>query len=142
MIGGQVVDVESEGKNIDAATLEFIHRKKTGALMEAAMMTGAILAGADDEQILAMEQAAGKTGLAFQIRDDILDVTGTEAELGKPVGSDEKNSKVTYVSLYGLEHAEKEVKRLSDEAIALLEALPVKNQFLEELLMSLVSRRA
>ena len=142
MIGGQVVDVESEGKDIDAATLEFIHRKKTGALMEAAMMTGAILAGADDEQILAMEQAAGKTGLAFQIRDDILDVTGTEAELGKPVGSDEKNSKVTYVSLYGLEHAETEVKRLSDEAIALLEALPVKNQFLEELLMSLVSRRA
>lgn len=142
MIGGQVVDVESEGKNIDAATLEFIHRNKTGALMEAAMMTGAILAGADDEQILAMEQAAGKTGLAFQIRDDILDVTGTEAELGKPVGSDEKNSKVTYVSLYGLEHAETEVKRLSDEAIALLEALPVKNQFLEELLMSLVSRRA
>ena len=142
MIGGQVVDVESEGKDIDAATLEFIHRNKTGALMEAAMMTGAILAGADDEQILAMEQAAGKTGLAFQIRDDILDVTGTEAELGKPVGSDEKNSKVTYVSLYGLEHAETEVKRLSDEAIALLEALPVKNQFLEELLMSLVSRRA
>ena len=132
MIGGQVVDVESEGKDIDAATLEFIHRNKTGALMEAAMMTGAILAGADDEQILAMEQAAGKTGLAFQIRDDILDVTGTEAELGKPVGSDEKNSKVTYVSLYGLEHAETEVKRLSDEAIALLEALPVKNQFLEE----------
>lgn len=142
MIGGQVVDVESEGKDIDAETLEFIHRNKTGALMEAAMMTGAILAGADDEQILAMEQAAGKTGLAFQIRDDILDVTGTEAELGKPVGSDEKNSKVTYVSLYGLEHAETEVKRLSDEAIALLEALPVKNQFLEELLMSLVSRRA
>ena len=142
MIGGQVVDVESEGKDIDAATLEFIHRNKTGALMEAAMMTGAILAGADDEQIVAMEQAAGKTGLAFQIRDDILDVTGTEAELGKPVGSDEKNSKVTYVSLYGLEHAETEVKRLSDEAIALLEALPVKNQFLEELLMSLVSRRA
>ncbi len=142
MIGGQVVDVESEGKDIDAATLEFIHRNKTGALMEAAMMTGAILAGADDEQILAMEQAAGKTGLAFQIRDDILDVTGTEAELGKPVGSDEKNSKVTYVSLYGLEHAEEEVKRLSDEAIALLEAQPVKNQFLEELLMSLVERRA
>lgn len=142
MIGGQVVDVESEGKDIDAATLEFIHRNKTGALMEAAMMTGAILAGADDEQIVAMEQAAGKTGLAFQIRDDILDVTGTEAELGKPVGSDEKNSKVTYVSLYGLEHAETEVKRLSDGAIALLEALPVKNQFLEELLMSLVSRRA
>ena len=141
MIGGQVVDVESEGKDIDAATLEFIHRNKTGALMEAAMMTGAILAGADDEQIVAMEQAAGKTGLAFQIRDDILDVTGTEAELGKPVGSDEKNSKVTYVSLYGLEHAEKEVKRLSDEAIALLEALPVKNQFLEELLMSLVDRK-
>lgn len=141
MIGGQVVDVESEGKDIDAATLEFIHRNKTGALMEAAMMTGAILAGADDEQIVAMEQAAGKTGLAFQIRDDILDVTGTEAELGKPVGSDEKNSKVTYVSLYGLEHAETEVKRLSDEAIELLEALPVKNQFLEELLMSLVERK-
>lgn len=142
MIGGQVVDVESEGKEIDAETLEFIHRNKTGALMEAAMMTGAILAGANHEQITAMEQAAGKIGLAFQIRDDILDVTGTEEELGKPVGSDEKNSKVTYVSLYGMEKAEQDVQRLSDEAITLLRALPVRNEFLEELLMSLVERRA
>ena len=142
MIGGQVVDVESEGKEIDAETLEFIHRNKTGALMEAAMMTGAILAGANHEQIMAMEQAAGKIGLAFQIRDDILDVTGTEEELGKPVGSDEKNSKVTYVSLYGMEKAEQDVQRLSDEAITLLRALPVRNEFLEELLMSLVERRA
>lgn len=140
MVGGQVVDVESEGKNIDAETLMFIHRNKTGALMEAAMMTGAILAGADPEQTARIEKAAGNMGLAFQIRDDILDVTGTEAELGKPVGSDEKNGKVTYVTLYGFEQAEKEVKRLSEDAIGILKDMPARNEFLEDLLMSLVER--
>ena len=140
MVGGQVVDVESEGKKIDAETLMFIHRNKTGALIEAAMMIGAILAGGVEKQIATVEQVAGNIGLAFQIRDDILDVTGNEAELGKPVGSDEKNEKVTYVSLYGLDEAEKKVRELSDEAIGLLHQLPERNLFLEQLLLSLVER--
>ena len=140
MVGGQVVDVESEGKKIDAETLMFIHRNKTGALIEAAMMIGAILAGGGEKQIATVEQVAGNIGLAFQIRDDILDVTGNEAELGKPVGSDEKNEKVTYVSLYGLDEAEKKVRELSDEAIGLLHQLPERNLFLEQLLLSLVER--
>ena len=140
MVGGQVVDVESEGKKIDAETLMFIHRNKTGALIEAAMMIGAILAGGGEKQIATVEQVAGNIGLAFQIRDDILDVTGNEAELGKPVGSDEKNEKVTYVSLYGLDEAEKKVRELSDEAIGLLHRLPERNLFLEQLLLSLVER--
>lgn len=140
MVGGQVVDVESEGKKIDAETLMFIHRNKTGALIEAAMMIGAILAGGGEKQIATVEQVAGNIGLAFQIRDDILDVTGNEAELGKPVGSDEKNEKVTYVSLYGLDEAEKKVREMSDEAIGLLHRLPERNLFLEQLLLSLVER--
>lgn len=140
MVGGQVVDVESEGKTIDAETLMFIHRNKTGALIEAAMMTGAILAGADEGQVAAVERAAGDIGLAFQIRDDILDVTGTEAELGKPIGSDEKNGKVTYVTFYGFDQAEAKVRSLSENAIGILHSLPVQNPFLEQLLLSLVER--
>mgnify|MGYP002928914405 FL=1 len=93
MIGGQVVDVESEGKEIDADTLKFIHIHKTSALLESAMLIGAVLAGASEQQQRTVELAARELGLAFQIRDDILDVTGNTDELGKPVGSDEKNHK-------------------------------------------------
>ena len=105
MIGGQVVDVESEGKEIDADTLKFIHIHKTSALLESAMLIGAVLAGASEQQQRTVELAARELGLAFQIRDDILDVTGNTDELGKPVGSDEKNHKNTYVALEGLEKA-------------------------------------
>ena len=120
MIGGQVVDVELTGKPIPEKTLRFIFELKTGALIEAAMMIGAQLAGASDEQIAAVEKAAGDIGMAFQIQDDVLDVIGNEALLGKPVHSDEKNEKTTWVTVYGLEQAKKDVAEYSEEAMAIL----------------------
>lgn len=140
MIGGQTVDVELTGKPIPAEKLDFIYRLKTGALLECALMIGAILGGADDAQVRIMEQVASDVGLAFQIRDDILDVTSTSEVLGKPVGSDEKNEKTTYVTLEGLEQAENEVDRYSNRAVENLKSLPVSNPFLEELLLTLIHR--
>ena len=141
MIGGQVVDVKSSGKKIDGEKLEFIYRLKTGALIEASMMIGAVLAGADDESVQVVEEIAAKVGMAFQIQDDILDVTSTQEELGKPIHSDEKNNKVTYVSLVGTPAAASRVKELSDHAVELLEGLDRKNGFLDLLVESLVSLR-
>ena len=120
MIGGQVVDVELTGKPIPEKTLRFIFELKTGALIEAAMMIGAQLAGASEEQMAAVEKAAGDIGMAFQIQDDILDVIGNEALLGKPVHSDEKNEKTTWVTVYGLEQAKKDVEEYSEEAMTIL----------------------
>lgn len=140
MIGGQVLDVESEGKEIDADTLKFIHIHKTSALLESAMLIGAVLAGASEQQQRTVELAARELGLAFQIRDDILDVTGNTDELGKPVGSDEKNHKNTYVALEGLEKAKEDVKRYSESAIDRLKSLPVRNEFLYELIEELIDR--
>ncbi len=143
MIGGQVVDVQNEDHNeIDTDTLDFIYRLKTGALIQAAMMTGAVLAGAEDSEVRLLEQAAEKVGVAFQIQDDILDVTGTLEELGKPVGSDEKNKKNTYVSIYGMEAAKERVRQLTEEAGACMAQLPVENKFLKDLLLYLVRRRS
>lgn len=142
MIGGQVLDVESEGKEIDADTLKFIHIHKTSALLESAMLIGAVLAGASEQQQRTVELAARELGLAFQIRDDILDVTGNTDELGKPVGSDEKNHKNTYVALEGLEKAKEDVKRYSEFAIDRLKSLPVRNEFLYELIEELIDRRS
>lgn len=142
IIGGQVVDVESEGKEIDADTLKFIHIHKTSALLESAMLIGAVLAGASEQQQRTVELAARELGLAFQIRDDILDVTGNTDELGKPVGSDEKNHKNTYVALEGLEKAKEDVKRYSESAIDRLKSLPVRNEFLYELIEELIDRRS
>lgn len=142
MLGGQVIDVESEGK--PGMTLEKIleiHTLKTAALMEAALMIGAILAGASEEQIGQMEQIARKVGIAFQIRDDILDVTSTQEELGKPIGSDARNEKVTYLTLQGLEASAEEVHRLSDEAVLLLAQMPGDTLFLEELIRMLTVRK-
>lgn len=142
MIGGQVLDVESEGKEIDADTLKFIHIHKTSALLESAMLIGAVLAGASEQQQRTVELAARELGLAFQIRDDILDATGNTDELGKPVGSDEKNHKNTYVALEGLEKAKEDVKRYSESAIDRLKSLPVRNEFLYELIEDLIDRRS
>ena len=142
MIGGQVVDVESEGKEIDVDTLKFIHIHKTSALLESAMLIGAVLAGASEQQQRTVELAARELGLAFQIRDDILDVTGNTDELGKPVGSDEKNHKNTYVALEGLEKAKEDVKRYSESAIDRLKSLPARNEFLYELIEELIDRRS
>lgn len=141
MLGGQSVDVENDGKPIEKEMLDYIYRNKTSALIEAAMMTGAILAGADKEQVAAIEEAARKIGLAFQIQDDILDVTSTSEELGKPVHSDEKNHKVTYVTLFGVQEASRQVKKLSKEAIALLKGLNKNNEFLYLLVEQLIDRR-
>lgn len=143
MLGGQVVDVQNEGrKEVNADTLDFIYRLKTGALLESSMMIGAVLAGAKDQEVSLLEQAAGKVGVAFQIQDDILDVTSTLEELGKPVGSDEKNEKNTYVSVYGMQAAQDQVRKLTNEAVCCMKKLPVKSEFLNDLLIYLVRRRS
>lgn len=141
MLGGQSVDVENDGKPLTKEMLDYIYRNKTSALIEASMMTGAILAGAGEQEVEIIGEAAGKIGLAFQIQDDILDVISTEEELGKPVHSDEKNNKVTYVSLFGIQEASEQVKRLSEEAVSLIRGLYQKNEFLCTLIQELVSRR-
>ena len=142
MIGGQVVDVESEkkGQQIDRVCLDFIYRLKTGALIEASLMIGAILAGASEEEVSLMEEAGTKLGLAFQIQDDILDVTSSLEVLGKPIGSDARNEKATYVAFEGLEKAGAEVERLSREAVAILDGFKREHTFLRELFMYLIHR--
>lgn len=141
MLGGQSVDVENDGKPMEKDMIDYIYENKTSALIEASMMTGAILAGASKEETDLIEKAAKNIGLAFQIQDDILDVTSTGEELGKPVHSDEKNHKTTYVTLMGIETASRRVAELSGEAIALLEGLDQKNEFLNVLIHELVGRR-
>ena len=141
MLGGQSVDVENDGKPLEKEMLDYIYRNKTSALIEASMMTGAILAGADEQQVAVVEEAAGNIGLAFQIQDDILDVTSTDEELGKPVHSDEKNNKVPYVTLFGIEEASRQVELLSEKAIKLLKSLNKNNEFLYLLIEKLINRR-
>ena len=140
MIGGQVVDVKSAGESVSGEKLDFIYRLKTGALIEAAMMIGAILGGADEKQVKLAEEIAGKTGLAFQIQDDILDITGTAEILGKPIHSDEKNDKTTYVTWKGISEAKALVEKLSHEAVELLMSLEPKEEYLPQLLESLINR--
>lgn len=140
MIGGQVVDVELTNQPVPQEKLDFIYRLKTGALLEASMMIGAVLGGADEAQIAAVEQMAAAIGMAFQIQDDILDVTGTQEQLGKPVLSDEKNHKTTYVTLFGIEQAKKDVAEISGRAVEILHGLPGENPFLESLIQMLVTR--
>lgn len=140
MIGGQTVDVKEAGHPVDGETLLFIYRLKTGALLEASVMIGALLAGAEEDEVRRLEEAAGKVGLAFQIQDDILDVTSTTEVLGKPVHSDEKNEKTTYVTWKGLEASRREVERLTEEALKELSGLRCRNEFLEELIRRLVYR--
>ena len=140
MIGGQTVDVELTNKPIPHEKLDFIYHLKTGALLESSMMIGALLAGADEEETRLVEQMAAAIGLAFQIQDDILDVTSSMEVLGKPVLSDEKNNKTTYVTLEGLEKAKQDVASISDDAVRILHELPGENEFLEALIHMLVSR--
>lgn len=140
MIGGQVVDVKESGHILTGEMLDFIYRLKTGALIESSMMIGAVLAGAGAEDTEKMEQIARGIGLAFQIQDDILDVTSTTEVLGKPVHSDEKNEKTTYVTWKGLEGSRQEVSRMTEEAVRALRTIQPDGGFLEELLKSLVYR--
>ncbi len=141
MIGGQVVDVKAAGHKIEKEVLDFIYALKTGALIESSMMIGATLAGASEEDIKTVEKIASKVGLAFQVQDDILDVTSTSEVLGKPIHSDEKNEKTTYVTLMGIKDAEEVVEKESKEAIELLHSLPGENKYLEWLLEELIHRK-
>ena len=140
MIGGQSVDVEQSGKDLSRGQLDFIYRLKTSALIEGSMMVGAILAGASADEAAQIEQVASDVGLAFQIRDDILDVTSTSQVLGKPINSDEKNHKTTYVTMEGLEKAKKDVEAISERAIETLDQLERENPFLRNLILELVTR--
>ncbi len=146
MVGGQCADVcaensaepdEEKAKDI----LHYIDENKTGALIESSLMVGAIIGGASKEQVLKMEKVGSNVGIAFQIQDDILDIEGTAEELGKPIGSDIKNGKSTYVSLYGMEKAKEKVKELSDEAIEILGSFGYSDTFLQELFEYLIYRK-
>ena len=140
MIGGQVADVELEGTPLSMEQILFIHKNKTSALIEACMMIGAVLAGASKEDVMAMEECGEYIGLAYQIQDDILDLTGDEEEIGKPVGSDEKNHKTTYVTLKGLEQSAKDVEEISKKAIEILARYDVGDRYLTNLTRFLIHR--
>lgn len=140
MIGGQVVDVQLTNQPIPKDKLDFIYRLKTGALLEASMEIGALLAGAGEQELKKVEEMASLIGIAFQIQDDILDVTATTEQLGKPVYSDEKNQKTTYVTLEGLDKARADVAEISAQAIQILHSLPGENPFLEDLIRLLITR--
>lgn len=141
MIGGQTADLEAESdREISGERLLFIHENKTAALIQAALMIGAVLAGAGEKEIAAMESAASNIGIAFQIQDDILDVTGSLEILGKQVGSDEKNHKLTYVTMHGLDESKRQVAKLSEEAVEILASFPRRNLFLEKLTKQLIYR--
>lgn len=140
MLVGQVVDVESEGKKIDDKTLMFIHDNKTGGLIKAALMAGAIIGGATEDEISSFEKIGYNMGMAFQIKDDILDVTSSQEVLGKPIFSDEKNNKLTYVSLYGLKTANEDYLTLSNGAVKLISEFGEKADFLREYAEQLINR--
>ncbi|MCM1327217.1 MAG: polyprenyl synthetase family protein [Bacteroidales bacterium] len=142
MIGGQTADIEAEKQEepLTKEQLLFIHENKTAALIQTAMMVGAILAGAKEQDVAAMEKCAYNVGIAFQIQDDILDVTGDSSELGKPTGSDAQNHKQTYVTINGLEKSRQDVAGLSEEAVAILEGFS-GNEFLKQLILNLIHRR-
>ena len=142
MVGGQSVDVEKTGEPMSADELDFVYRLKTGALLEASMQVGAVLAGASPEAVKEMGEIAMRVGLAFQIQDDILDIAGTTESLGKSVGSDEKNNKTTYVTLYGMRASKEAVENLSAEALTMLAKYPggMRDKPLAELIASLVGR--
>ena len=146
MIAGQVADIEAEDDPSHATmdTIRFVHENKTAAMIESSMMIGAALAGATKEEIQTMETIGSDVGLAFQIVDDILDITGDKEALGKPIGSDERNGKVTYVSLVGLEKAREDVKMLSkraqDSLAGLAQSQNAHGAFLKELITALIDR--
>lgn len=143
MIGGQTADIQAEDMDQSKVTNElllFIHENKTAALIQSSMMIGAILAGASAEAVAAVEKIAYNVGIAFQIQDDILDITSSLEVLGKMTGSDEKNNKVTYVTLNGMEKSKEDVEKLSKEAIDLLDSFENKNEFLNQLIEELITR--
>jgi geranylgeranyl diphosphate synthase type II len=142
MLGGQACDVDAEEKkrDVDLDELMYIHENKTGALIEAAMKIGAVLAGASKEETEKISRVALLVGTAFQIEDDILDVVGDEKVIGKRVGSDIKNNKITYVTIKGVEEAKKDAKEMSEKAIELFDSIGRENDFLRELILSMIGR--
>ena len=140
MIGGQVIDLSSEGKMIDLKTVELMHQGKTGALFKAALRSGAQLADAKEWQVNALTEYAEQFGLAFQITDDILDVTGSQEKIGKPVGSDIRNHKATYVTLYSLDEARSMAKDTVNKALEALSKFGTEADVLREMVKSLLSR--
>ena len=140
MVGGQAIDLHSEGVQIDLSTLKLMHTGKTGALFKAAIRSGAILADATAEQLNSLTRYAENFGLAFQITDDILDVTGDAKILGKPTGSDAKKLKSTYVSLTSLDEAKNLAQEAVDEALKALKNFGVEADFLRELVQYLIAR--
>ncbi len=141
MLGGQSCDVEYEGRELTEKMVEFINEHKTAALIEASLMIGGVLAGAPEEDIALLESVGHGIGLAFQIRDDILDVTGSTSEIGKPVGSDVRNKKTTFVSLFGVASGKDRIDMLSAKALKTFDHLSAKHEFLRQLLEELANRR-
>ncbi|WP_010252615.1 polyprenyl synthetase family protein [Acetivibrio cellulolyticus] len=140
MIAGQVIDTESENKEVAYETLEYMHKCKTGALIKAPVVSSAIICNASEEDLRSLEAYAGNLGLAFQIKDDILDVEGSTEKLGKKVGSDESNKKTTYVSLYGLEKSKQMLRETTEEAIKNIGKFGPNANFLRELAEYLIVR--
>lgn len=140
MIGGQVVDISSTSGNVDRETLSYIHRSKTGALFRASVRTGAILSGASPGELERLTQYAAHMGLAFQITDDILDITGDEKDIGKPAKSDIKNSKATYPALYGLEQSRRMAAAEAESAISAIGVFGDRASFLRELVKFVIER--
>ena len=139
MVGGQIIDLESEGRRVSLETLEFMHNQKTGAMICAAAQMGCVIAGAGKDRIEAAGEFARRLGLAFQIVDDILDVTGDRDKLGKPIGSDSENEKTTYITHLGLEKSKQLADRLTEEAVRRLDIFP-DHAFLSEFARYLVAR--
>lgn len=142
MIGGQLVDILSEGKEISIEQLNYMHKKKTGALISASILAGAILAKAPDEDMKILKEYSEKLGLAFQVKDDILDVVGDEKKLGKPIKSDETNDKTNFITVYGLEKCLQICENLTSECMELLEKLLVNADYLKEITAFLLKRES
>jgi geranylgeranyl diphosphate synthase, type II len=140
LIGGQMADIESEGKKVDGSTLEYIHRSKTGAMIAASVVVGGTVAGANEAQIEKLRGYGQRIGLAFQIADDILDVTSTSEQLGKTPGKDQAANKATYPAIHGIAASQARARELVDEAVEIASGLGLKTQVLEEMARFIIAR--
>ena len=140
LIGGQMVDIESEGKNVDATMLEYIHRSKTGAMITASVVVGGLLAGANEDNIEKLRKYGQRIGLAFQIADDILDLTSTSEQLGKTPGKDQAANKATYPAIHGIGNSEARARELVDEAVEVVSTLNLKTRVLEDIARFIIAR--
>jgi geranylgeranyl diphosphate synthase type II len=140
LIGGQIADIESEGKNVDASTLEYIHRSKTGAMITSSVVVGGIIAGANEGKLDKLRSYGERIGLAFQIADDILDVTSTSEQLGKTPGKDQAANKATYPAIHGIDASNARARQLVDEAVDIVADLDLKTRVLEEVARFIIAR--